>query len=83
MKLSNLPNIGNVLESDLNKVGIKTSENLISLGTEKSFIMIKNKSNPGACLSKLFAIEGAIQGIRWHEINEKRKTELKKFFDSI
>ncbi|MFA8342517.1 MAG: TfoX/Sxy family protein [Rhodothermaceae bacterium] len=83
MKLSDLPNIGSVLESDLEEAGIKTIEDLITLGTEKSFKMIKKLSNPDACFSKLLAIEGAIQGIRWHGIDKKRKDELKNFINSL
>jgi DNA transformation protein len=28
----------------------------------------------------LYAIEGAIQGIRWHDLEDSRKRELKEFF---
>ena len=32
-----------------------------------------------ACFNMLCALEGAIQGIRWHGISKDRKEELKQF----
>jgi len=83
VELSELPNVGSVLESDLKKAGINNPTKLTSLGAEKSFKMIKNLSNPNACLNKLYAIEGAIKKIRWHNIDKKRKEELKNFYNSL
>lgn len=31
----------------------------------------------------LYAIEGAIQGIRWHNLEKSRKEELKEFFGMV
>lgn len=83
MKLSDLPNIGQVLEKNLIKAGIKNPEELINLGTQKSFKKVKKFYNPESCLNMLYAIEGAVQGIRWHNLPEKKKEELKEFYHSI
>ena len=32
------------------------------------------------CITLLYALEGAIQGIRWHDIKKKRREELKEFY---
>jgi DNA transformation protein and related proteins len=31
----------------------------------------------------LFALEGAIQGIRWHNLDKNRKTELTEFYNRL
>jgi DNA transformation protein len=32
------------------------------------------------CISMLYALEGAIQGIRWHDLDREIREELKKFY---
>ena len=82
MKLSDLPNIGAVLEKQLEAVGIDTPEKLRETGTEETFLKLK-AYNPGSCFHKLTAVEGAVQGIPKKNISEQRKKELKAFFDKI
>ena len=77
--LTKLPNIGSELAKRLELAGINSSEKLIELGTEKVFIKLKTVF-PNACYSQLYAIEGAIHGIRWHNLSHERKIELKDFF---
>jgi DNA transformation protein len=36
-----------------------------------------------ACLSKLCALEGAVQGIRWHQLSADRKEELNRFIKTL
>ena len=80
--LQELPNIGKELSHMLSEVDINTPEELKQVGTENTFLRLK-AIDPGACLSKLCAIEGAIQGIRWHNIDPGRKNELRHFFEMI
>lgn len=80
--LKSLPNIGEKLIELFDLLDIKTPEQLKSLGAENVFIKIRT-IEPDACLSKLNAIEGAIQGIRWHYLDKERKKELKEFFDRL
>jgi len=77
-KLTDLPNIGKVLADKLIEAGIKTPEDLFDLGAEKAFLRIKMKDKD-ACLSKLCALEGAVRGIRWHNLTADRKQELEHF----
>ena len=62
-RLSELPNIGKVLEKQLNDVGIMDDSDLIDLGSKESWLKIK-EIDQTACLNKLMALEGAIQNIR-------------------
>lgn len=77
-ELSKLPNIGKVLEKQLNEVGINRIENLREIGSKKAWIKIKN-IDESACLNRLCALEGAIRNIRWHDLDESIKKDLKEF----
>ena len=79
-ELTELPNIGKVLSQKLKEVDIKTPGELISVGSENAFIRIKTV-DPDACINMLYALEGAIQGIRWHNLTSERKTELTALFN--
>ena len=79
-QLSNLPNIGKVVEKQLNEVGIMTTEQLIQTGTEQSWLKIQ-EIDKSACIHRLLAIEGAICGIKKTDIPIERKTELKEFYN--
>ncbi len=80
-KISSLPNIGKTLEKLLNEAGVNTCQELVSEGTENVFLKLKGHIHDGTCINKLYAIEGAIQGIRWHNLPKERKEQLKKFYD--
>jgi len=80
--LKSLPNIGKELEKLLNQVDISTVEELKQAGSENAFIRIKT-IDPSACISKLCALEGAVQGIRWHNLTKERKQELKEFLKMV
>jgi len=77
-ELSKLPNIGKVLEKQLNEVGINSIEELKKIGSKKVWIKIK-KIDKSACLNRLCALEGAIRNIRWHDLEESIKNDLKEF----
>lgn len=78
--LSKLPNIGDVLAEKLEQAGIKNEKELKIMGSEKVFLLVK-EVDPKACINHLYAIEGALQGIRWHSLSKEKKQELKEFFD--
>lgn len=77
-RLSDLPNIGKTVEQKLIEVGIETPKQLIEIGAEQAFIRLAS-IDEGACLCMLCGLEGAIQGIRWHNLDNDRKEELKEF----
>ena len=78
--LTEMPNVGKILAQKLTEVDIKTPGDLISSGSENAFIRIKTV-DPDACINMLYALEGAIQGIRWHSLSPDRKKELTAFFN--
>jgi len=81
-KLSDLPNIGKKLEEQLNEVGIETIEQLKEVGSKQAWLDIK-AIDDSACINRLCALEGAIQGIRWHSLSDEVKRELKEFYNAI
>lgn len=78
-ELAKLPNIGKVVEEQLNEVGIETVEQLRETGSKLCWLKIK-AIDDSACINRLYALEGAIQGIRWHHLSDEIKSELKEFY---
>lgn len=78
-ELQNLPNIGEKLEIQLHEVGIDTFAQLKAVGSKEAWFRILSR-DPSACIMRLFALEGAIRGIRWHNLDEDVKKELKAFY---
>lgn len=79
-ELSALPNLGKTLTDKLKLAGIDSPENLRQVGSEKAFLKLST-IDKHACLNMLYALEGAIQGIRWHNLSQERKSELKLFYN--
>ena len=78
-ELSKLPNIGKELERQLNEVGIMTADELNELGAQQAWLKIR-AVDPSACLHRLTALEGAVEGIKKTELRPDKKAELKDFF---
>ncbi|MEG6523509.1 TfoX/Sxy family protein [Desulfotomaculum sp. 1211_IL3151] len=80
--LAKLPNIGEVVEQQLNEVGITTYEQLREVGSKQAWLKIK-AIDPSACIHRLYAFEGAIQGIKKSQLPAGTKAELKDFYNSF
>lgn len=81
--LSDLPNVGKVLESNLRRVGITTPAELRQAGAEEVFLKIRAQVDSGACLHMLYGIEGAIEGIPDQHLATETKAQLKAFFKGL
>jgi len=81
--LSDLPNVGKVLENNLKKTGIETAEQLRSIGAEEAFIRIRSQVDPGACLHMLYGIQGAIDGKADKLLSANVKERLKVFYRTL
>ncbi len=79
-ELIQLPNIGKTLAQKLVLAGISSEKELKAIGAEKAIIKISTIENDGVCINMLYALEGAIQGIRWHNLDKTRMKELYEFF---
>ena len=78
-ELTKLPNIAAKLESQLADVGITTIEQLKQVGSREAWLRILFR-DPSACIMRLSALEGAIQGMRWHYLDDETKKSLKEFY---
>ncbi len=78
-ELSRLPNIGKVVEAQLNEVGISTEADLKAVGSKQAWLRIL-AIDDSACINRLMALEGAVRGVKKSTLSDEVKTELKKFY---
>jgi DNA transformation protein and related proteins len=81
--LSDLPNVGKVLEDNLRKINIETPEQLRQIGAEEAFFRIRMVVDPGACLHMLYGIQGAIEGIPDKFLSDQTKERLRLFYKTL
>jgi len=82
MNLNELPNIGPGLAKRLESVGIESADDLKSSGARQAFLSLHSMDST-TCINTLFALEGALQGIRWHQLPVAEKLELTEFFKMV
>lgn len=81
--LTDLPNIGATLAERLRAAGIETPSDLKRLGSVEALRRIREMSRERVpCMSMLCALEGAIQGIRWHGIPPSERAELRQRYQA-
>lgn len=78
-ELTRLRNIGAKLHKQLEDVGIATESELRKVGSRQAWLRILDV-DPSACIMRLMALEGAIQGVRWHRLDDETKAALKEFY---
>lgn len=78
-ELSKLPNIGKTVEDQLLQVGINTVEELKRIGAKDVWLKIQ-KIDSLACIHRLMALEGAIEGVKKTMLSEEVKADLKEFY---
>lgn len=81
--LSDLPNVGKVLEDNLRKINIETPEQLRQIGAEEAFFRIRMTVDSGACLHMLYGIQGAIEGIPDKFLSDQTKERLRLFYKTL
>ena len=81
-ELTSLMNIGKVIEKRLKSVDISTAEELKKVGSKEAFTRIKLRY-PNICLVHLYSLEGAILGVKYHQLPEDTKQSLKDYSNSF
>jgi DNA transformation protein len=81
--ISDLPNVGPVLLSNLEKIGVTTPAELDALGSKEAFFRIRTTVDSKACLHMLYGIEGAIQRKPYKHLSQETKDSLKAFFRTL
>ncbi|MDV0447575.1 hypothetical protein MsAg5_14810 [Methanosarcinaceae archaeon Ag5] len=80
--LQKMPNIGKVAAGKLVEAGIETPEEFRKLGSQRAFLELRLR-DPTVCLSMLYGLEGAVEGVRWHALSDEKKKQLKDFYKSL
>jgi DNA transformation protein len=80
-KLTKLPNIAAELERQLAAVDITTIDELKEVGSREAWLRILAMDS-SACINRLISLEGAIQGVRWHYLDDTTKQSLRDFYNS-
>lgn len=70
-----LRNIGPKSAAWLRQTGIRSQEDLESVGSLAAFVRVK-RAGFKPSLNLLYALEGAILGCHWQEIPDERRSEL-------
>lgn len=78
-ELSKLPNIGKTVEEQLNQVGINSVDELKNIGAKEAWLKIQ-EIDESACINRLMALEGAIQGVKKTMLPDEVKADLKEFY---
>lgn len=78
-ELSKLPNIGKTVEEQLMQVGIDSVDKLKETGAKAAWLKIQS-IDESACINRLMALEGAIQGVKKTLLSDEVKSDLKEFY---
>ena len=77
--MSKLPNIGKTVEEQLAQAGIVTADELRKIGAKAAWLKIR-QVDPSACIHRLLALEGAIEGVQKSLLPGAVKADLKAFY---
>lgn len=78
-ELAKLPNIGKTVEEQLLQVGISSADELKKIGSKAAWLKIQ-AIDESACIHRLMALEGAIQGVKKTMLSDEVKAALKEFY---
>ena len=78
-ELSKLPNIGKAVEEQLMLIGIRSVDELKRTGSKAAWLKIQ-EIDASACIHRLMALEGAIQGVKKTMLSDEVKADLKEFY---
>ena len=80
-ELSKFPNIGKTVEGQLIHVGIHSVEELKKVGAKAAWLRIQ-EIDESACINRLMALEGAIEGVKKTMLSDEVKADLKVFYQN-
>ena len=73
-ELAKLPNIGKKVEEQLIQVGIDSADKLKRIGAKEAWLKIQ-EIDESACIHRLMALEGAIQGVKKTMLSDEVKAD--------
>lgn len=79
--LTTLPNIGEKLAHELERVGITSARQLVAVGSVAAAVRItRGRAHTG--YNMLYALEGAVRGVRWHSLRKEDRNRVRAEYDS-
>jgi len=76
--LRSLPNVGKVLEENLQRIGITSREEFLKRDPYQVFDELKERVDSTLCRCALAAVVGAKRGVPWHRITKETAREYEK-----
>ncbi len=80
-ELAELPNLGPTIVKKLEAVGIRTQSELVDAGSIEAYARIKGYG--AKCCNMLYALEGAIRGVRRHKLSSRDRDHLREEYASL
>jgi len=81
--MTDLPNIGSEVAALLARAGVTDPRELSRLGAVEAALRIRDvRPDDPPCRSMLAALDGAIRGVRWHEIPKAEREALWKEYQA-
>ena len=74
--LTALPNIGTILARKLRQAGIESYEDLAELGSIEAYMRTWDHEDVIG-YNMLYALEGAIERVRWHNLSAEHRASVK------
>ena len=71
--LETLTNLGKISARQLAEIGIKTEADLRAVGAAAAYLKLKDHFGRGVSLNYLYALDGALKGVRWDLMPESER----------
>lgn len=75
--LEALTNLGKISARQLAEIGINTESELRSVGAAAAYLKLKDHFGRGVSLNYLYALDGALKGVRWDLMPETERAAVR------
>jgi DNA transformation protein len=75
--LESLTNLGRIAARQLAEVGIASETDLRNAGAVGAYLRLKEHFGPAVSLNYLYALDGALKGVRWDLMPESERAALR------
>jgi DNA transformation protein len=75
--LEQLTNLGRISARQLAEIGIKSEADLRAAGAATAYLRLKDHFGRGVSLNYLYALDGALKGVRWDLMPEEERAALR------
>jgi len=78
-ELRQLPNLGPALTRELVAAGVDSPARLHALGAAAAWERVRKVNAERDCASSLLALEGALRGVRWTQIDQSERDRISAY----